>query len=156
MSFHNQLPEENMSYPTPNYASPVPTPQDTHLIQELSAPIYQARGWLKFLGVLSIIGGVVQAISLVGIFIAWLPIWMGVLMFQAGSSIDSASQFGDKFTFLSSLGSLKTYFVLQGILTLIGIILAVTMLCVMFVLPILGFSLIPWRQIIENIPTSYY
>lgn len=144
-----------MAYPTPNNVPLVPAPQDTRMVQELSVPIYQARGWLKFLGVLSIIGGVGQALTIVGILVAWLPIWMGVLMFQAGSSIDSASQFGDKFAFLRSLGSLKTYFVLQGVLTLIGIILAVTMLCIMFVLPLLGFTLIPWQQIINNIPSSY-
>ena len=144
-----------MAYPTPNNVPLVPAPQDTRMVQELSVPIYQARGWLKFLGVLSIIGGVWQALTIVCILVAWLPIWMGVLMFQAGSSINSAGQFGDKFAFLRSLGSLKTYFVLQGVLTLIGIILAVTMLCIMFVLPLLGFTLIPWQQIINNIPFSY-
>jgi hypothetical protein len=125
------------------------------MVQELSIPIYQARGWLKFLGVLSIIGGVGQALSIVGILFAWLPIWMGVSMFQAGSSIESAGQLGDRFAFSRSMGSLKTYFVLQGVLTLIVIILAVTMLCIMFVLPLLGLTLIPWQQIINNIPYSY-
>lgn len=144
-----------MAYPTPNYVPPVPAPQDTRIIQELSLPIYQARGWLKFLGVLSIIGGVFQALSIVGLLIAWLPIWMGVLMFQAGSSIDSAGQFGDRFALLRSLGNLKTYFVLQGVLTLIGIVIAVTMLCIMFILPLLGFTLIPWQQIINN-NLNYY
>jgi hypothetical protein len=145
-----------MAYPTPNIVPPVPAPQDARMVQELSVPIYQARSWLKFLGVMSIIGGVVQALSIVGIFIAWAPIWMGVLMFQAGSSIESAGQFGDKFSFLRSLGNLKTYFVLQGVLTLVAIILVVTMLCIMFVLPLLGFTLIPWQQIVNNIPTTYY
>jgi hypothetical protein len=133
--------EENMVYPIPNYAAPAPVPQDSHLIQELSAPIYQSRGWLKFLGVLSIIGGVTQAISVVGILIAWLPIWMGVLMFQAGSSIDSAGQFGDKFALLRSLNSLKTYFVLQGVLTLLAIVVVLSMLCILFILPLLGLTL---------------
>ncbi len=144
-----------MAYPTPNYIPPVPAPQDSRTIQELSVPIYQARGWLKFLGILSILGGIAQALSIVGIIVAWLPIWMGVVMFQAGSSIDSAGQFGDKYAFLRSLGSLKTYFVLQGVLTLIGIIIAVSMLCIMFVLPLLGLTLIPWQQIVNNIPTTY-
>jgi hypothetical protein len=143
-----------MAYPSPNYVPPAPVPQDTRTIQEFSLPIYQARGWLKFLGVLSIIGGVGTALSIVGIIIAWLPIWMGVLMFQAGSSIDSAGQFGDKFAFLRSLGSLKTYFVLQGVLALIGIFIGVTMLCIMFVLPLLGLTIIPWQQIINN--SGYY
>ena len=144
-----------MAYPTPYPLPPAPAPQENQLVQQLSMPIYQARGWLKFLGVLSIIGGVGQALSIVGILFAWLPIWMGVLMFQAGSSIDSAGQFGDRFAFLRSLGNLKTYFVLQGVLTLFGIFLGLTMLCIMFVLPLLGFTLIPWQEIIKNIPTTY-
>jgi hypothetical protein len=144
-----------MAYPTPNIVPPGPAPQDARIVQELSVPIQQARGWLKFLGVMSIIGGVGQALSIVGILIAWAPIWMGVLMFQAGSSIEPASQFGDKFAFLRSLGNLKTYFVLQGVLTLVAIIFAVTMLCIMFVLPLLGFTIIPWQQVMNNIPTYY-
>ncbi|NIW79677.1 MAG: hypothetical protein GWN16_09545, partial [Calditrichae bacterium] len=40
--------------------------------------------WLKFLGIVSIISGAVVAITIVGIIIAWLPIWLGVLLFQAG------------------------------------------------------------------------
>ena len=144
-----------MAYPTPYAPQPAPVMQDGHMVQEMSMPIYQARGWLKFLGILSIISGVGTALSIVGIIIAWLPIWMGVLMFQAGSSIDSAGQFGDKFAFLRSMGNLKTYFMLQGILTLIGIVFAVSLLCIMFVLPLLGLTLIPWQQIINNIPTSY-
>ncbi len=71
-------------------------------------------------------------------------------MFQAGSSIESAGQFGDKFAFLRSLGGLKTYFVLQGVLTLIGIVFTVSILCISFVLPLLGLTLIPWNQIINN------
>lgn len=139
-----------MAYPTPYAVPPVQTSQENQVVQQLSVPIYQARGWLKFLGVLSIIGGVGQALSIVGILFAWLPIWMGVLMFQAGSSIESANHLGDKFSFLSSMGSLKTYFVLQGVLTLIGIVLMLSMLCIMFVLPLLGMTLIPWQQIMNN------
>lgn len=144
-----------MAYPTPYSPAPVPAPQDTHLIQELSLPIYQARGWLKFLGILSIISGVTTALSVVGILFAWLPIWMGVIMFQAGSAIDSAGQFGDRFAFLRSLGNIKTYFVLQGVMTLLGLLLAFSMICLVFILPLFGLAVIPWQQIINNIPTTY-
>jgi hypothetical protein len=139
-----------MAIPTPSVIPSAPEPQERQTIQQLSMPIYQARGWLKFLGILSIISGVGSALSIIGIVFAWLPIWMGVLMFQAGSAIESAGQLGDKFAFLRSLGNLKTYFVLQGVLALIGIVFALTMLCITFVLPLLGLTLIPWRQIINN------
>lgn len=141
-----------MTLPTPYPGQQVP--QDNHLIQELGMPIYPARGWLKFLGVLSIITGVGQALTLVGILWAWLPIWMGVLMYQAGSSLEMAG-LGDRFAFMRSLSSLKTYFVLQGVLSLIGIVLALTILCVMFVLPLLGLTLVPWQDILKNINFSY-
>jgi hypothetical protein len=62
---------------TPDSVPSIAAPPDNCLIQVLSMPIYQARGWLKFLGVLSFIGGIFQALSIVGIVIAWLPIWMG-------------------------------------------------------------------------------
>jgi len=113
-------------------------------------PIYQARGWLKFLGVMTIIGGIPSIFVLIGI----LQIWIGVLLFQAGSSLDSAGQFGDKFAFLRSLSSIKTYFVIQGVLTLIGILVAISALCILVILPLIGITLIPWQQIINN--STYY
>jgi hypothetical protein len=135
-----------MAYPIPSSLPPAQAPQENQIVQQLSMPIYQARGWLKFLGVMTIIGGIPSVFILVGI----LQIWIGILLFQAGSSIDSAGQFGDKFAFLRSMSNLKTYFVLQGILTLLGIILALTILCITFVLPLLGLTLVPWQEIINN------
>jgi hypothetical protein len=135
-----------MAIPTPYPTPPAPTPQQNQLVEELSTPIFQARGWLKLLGVVTILSGIPSAFVLVGI----LQIWVGVLLFQAGSSIESASRFGDKFAFLRSMGSLKTYFIIQGVLAVIGIIFTLTMLCILFVLPLLGLTIIPWRQIINN------
>lgn len=135
-----------MAYPIPSSLPPAPALQENQIVQQLSMPIYQARGWLKFLGVMTILGGIPSVFILVGI----LQIWIGVLLLQAGSSIDSAGQFGDKFAFLRSMSNLRTYFVLQGILTLLGIILALTILCITFVLPLLGLTLVPWQEIINN------
>ena len=142
------------AYPAPYNVPPAPAQQDSHAVQELSLPIYQAKGWLKFLGVLSIIAGVFQAISIVGILFAWLPIWMGVLMLQAGSAIEAAGKAGDRLAFLRSLTSLKTYFVVQGVLALLGILFALGTLCVFVILPLLGVTLVPWQQIVNNyLPT---
>ena len=135
-----------MAYPTPYPVQSAPAPQENQIVQQLSMPIYQARGWLKFLGVMTIISGIPSVFVLVGI----LQIWIGILLFQAGNSIESAGQFGDKFAFLNSMGGLKTYFVIQGVLTLVGILFALTALCIMFVLPLLGLTLIPWQQIVNN------
>jgi hypothetical protein len=140
-----------MANPVPNNA---PIATEARSVQELSVPLFQARGWLKFLGILSIIGGVGQALSIVGILIAWLPIWMGVMMYQAGSNIGNAGQFGDKFAFLRSMSNLKTLFTIMGVLSLLSIILALIMICLAVVLPLIGISVLPWNDIYNSIYNS--
>jgi len=97
----------------------------TSVVKELSMPLYQCKGWIKFVGVMSILGGALYAISIFGIIIAWLPIWMGVLLFQSANAIESAYLAGDRNAMTRSLAKLKTYFVIMGVLTLIGIIITV-------------------------------
>lgn len=96
-----------------------------NLIKEVSIPVYQARGWMKLIGILMIIAGVFYALTIVGIIIAWLPIWMGVVLYQAGSSSEQAYFNGDKYSLLTSLNKLKLYFTIMGIMTLISIVLMV-------------------------------
>lgn len=98
------------------------SPDQSNLIKELSAPVFQARGWMKLIGILSIISGVLYALTIIGIIFAWLPIWMGVILYQAGSSSEQAYFNGDKYSFLKSMNQLKLYFTITGIITLIGII----------------------------------
>lgn len=134
-----------MSYPSSSVS-----PDENILVREFSQPLYEARGWLKFLGILNIIGGVAQALSIVGILVAWIPIWMGILLYQAGSNLDSAGQFGDKFSFLRSVRSMKTYFILQGVLTLIGLVISLLSICLAIILPLLGISLFPWDEMLNS------
>jgi len=100
----------------------------SNLIKEVSIPIYQARGWLKLLGVLNIIGGVLAAITIVGIVVAWLPIWIGVILYQAGSSSEQSYFNGDKYSFMRTMNQFKLYFTISGILALIGILTWVIMI----------------------------
>jgi len=99
-----------------------------NLIKEVSIPVYQARGWMKLIGILMIIAGVGYCLTIIGIIIAWLPIWMGVILYQAGSSSEQAYFNGDKYSLLTSLNKLKLYFTIMGIMTLISIVLMVIML----------------------------
>jgi hypothetical protein len=80
---------------------------------------------MKFVGVMSIIGGALQALTIIGIIIAWLPIWTGILLFQSASAIEQAYQGGSRDAMTRSLSKLKTYFIIMGVLTLIGIIVMV-------------------------------
>jgi hypothetical protein len=107
--------------------------EQANVIKEVSIPLYQARGWMKLLGILNIIGGVLAALSIVGIIVAWLPIWMGVILYQAGSSSEQAYFSGDKYSLGKSLNQLKLYFTINGVLALIGIGMWVIFLIVFIV-----------------------
>ena len=95
----------------------------------MSGPLYGSQMWLKFLGVMNIIQGIIAAMTIIGIIFAWLPIWMGVLLFRAGSSIESARMNGDKTLFILSQENLKTYFIINGVMTLmiVGFLLLLVM-----------------------------
>jgi hypothetical protein len=94
-------------------------------IRELSAPLYNAKGWLKLLGVMKCIYGVATAITIIGLIVAWLPIWIGVLLFQTAGTIEKAHDAEDETAFLASMGKLKTYFTIMGVLTLVGLVFGV-------------------------------
>lgn len=111
----------------------------TNLIKEISTPLYQSRGWMKFLGVLMIIAGAFYALTIVGIIIAWLPIWMGIVLYKAGSSSEQAYFNGDKYSLLKSLNQMKLYFTIMGIMSLIGILLTVIAV-IMFIVGGLAFG----------------
>ncbi len=96
--------------------------EEKELVQQLSLPIYEAKGWMKLLGVVLILNGVVAVFTLVGILICWLPIWLGILLFKSASLIETAQVSGEKTMLLESLRKIRTYFTINGILMLIVLI----------------------------------
>lgn len=98
-----------------------------NIVKEISLPLYSAKGWLKFLGILSIISGafIVLFTFGLGLIIAWLPIWMGVLLFQSATAVEEANATGNTESLKKSLDKLKLYFIVMGVVTLIYIVLAV-------------------------------
>lgn len=111
---------------------------ERNLVQEVSRPIYQSRGWLKLIGIVSIIQGILIALTLVGILVAWLPIWMGIVLYRAATSAENAQGTGQKFELIESLDNLKTYFTINGVIMLIGLILMLLSLCGVIVAIVTG------------------
>ena len=82
-------------------------------------------GWMKFMGIVTIIGGCLQALSIVGLVIAWLPIWMGVVLTKAGSKAGEYADKGDFASLEGMTGQLKTYFTISGIMIIISFAVAI-------------------------------
>ena len=97
------------------------TEERSVVVRELSAPLAAGKGWMKLLGVVFIIQGVLIAITIVGLLVAWLPIWIGVLLLQSAGAIEQAQITGDEIQFRRAMDKLRTYFVILGILVLLSI-----------------------------------
>ncbi len=113
------------------YSGDISTPagEDFYLSQ-----VQQTAGsmsaWLKFLGVLSIVSGALSVLSIVGIIFAWIPIWMGVLLFQAGDRARQTALGNDASQLLSMMQKLRLYFVISGIVTIV--VLTFSVLAIVF------------------------
>jgi hypothetical protein len=98
--------------------------------QKVTTNCKDMNGWIKFLGITAIICGGLYAISIIGLIIAWLPIWMGIILLRVANGSrevadGKAESLGDMFD------SLKTFFILSGVLTIISIVFSVIWMLVM-------------------------
>ncbi len=98
---------------------------EENLVSEMSYPLYNGKGWLKFYGIITIISGVISALSIVGILYAWLPIWLGVLINGAANKVETAYNTGNKYAFIEAQRKLNTYFVINSVIILVGLVLFV-------------------------------
>lgn len=97
-------------------------------INQLIAPIHENKIWFKILGVISIVYGAFLVLSIVGILFAWIPIWLGVLLYQIASKVEAALSFEDEDAAMEMMEKIGLYFKILGILTVVGVVLSVLVL----------------------------
>jgi hypothetical protein len=108
-----------------NQAGSGPTPSD-QLVRKLSETASGSSAWMKFLGVMLIIDGVVLAVTGVGLLLCWLPIWLGVILFQAAGDAEMASK-GAAAKLLDYVQKLNRFFLIQGILALLILVFSLAL-----------------------------
>jgi hypothetical protein len=94
-------------------------------IRSIIEPLHRGKFWMQLLAVVSILYGVLLALTIVGLIVAWIPIWAGVVLMQAAGASSRAFQSGDALEMKHAMGKLKTYFTIFGVLMLISIILMI-------------------------------
>ena len=78
-------------------------------VQILRASLIKNSAWLKFLGVLSILQGVLVCLSIVGILFGWIPIWLGVLLLSTGSRLDQVRDNDSEADAIASIEKISLY-----------------------------------------------
>ncbi len=93
-----------------------------NLIRELSAPLREAAGWMRFLGVVAILYGIALGLTIIGLIVAWIPIWIGVLLFQSAGAAERAERQAEQESLIRSLGKLRLCFAILGGLVILGVL----------------------------------
>jgi hypothetical protein len=96
--------------------------KDEVAIQEIKRTSVEMSGWLKFIGVVAIVYGGLIALTIIGIIIAWLPIWMGIMLYSAGKKANDAQYTNNPMHLVEMMRKLKTFFLVQGVLLIIGLV----------------------------------
>ena len=98
---------------------------EQNVVSAVSAPLNQAKTWIKVVGVVSILEGVLMAITLFGLVIAWLPIWLGVMLFQVATNIEKANASSDQAALMLAMDKLRLFFTILGIFSIVAIVLGI-------------------------------
>ncbi len=104
-------------------------------------PLAHRRGWLVFFAVINFIYGGLAAISIVGLVVAWLPIWIGVLLIKSSNAFRDAMESGDAERGRAALASLSTILLISGIMTIIGMAMYGVVLALVLTGAIAGFTM---------------
>ncbi|MEN3044911.1 MAG: DUF5362 family protein [Candidatus Hydrothermales bacterium] len=90
----------------------------------------KGSGWIKFFGIVNMIAGIIQALTIIGIIVAWIPILIGVVAFQAASAADRASLTKKEEDLLQFHNKIKFLFQLIGIFIIVSIVIALIILII--------------------------
>ena len=118
------------------YESPIPVknpgPSGAKAdVFQVNYTLYEVRGWIRLLGILNIIGGVLYCLTICGIIIGWLPIWIGINFNAATSHLETAFQNGNAAQLKVAVDKLGLNFKIFGVLAMIAILLSVAQIAVM-------------------------
>jgi hypothetical protein len=118
---YSKAKRRHMMNETPSTETPSTKSPAEDLVKRLSMTVVGSAGWMKFLGVLLILYGIFLVFTLVGILICWLPIWLGVILFKAAGDAEMASR-GAPQKLMDFIQKINRFFLIEGILALIGLI----------------------------------
>ena len=125
----NIPPQNPYGQPQPQYNAP-PMDPNQMLIKEIKG----TNGWLKFIGIVMYIIGGIMCLTLVGIVIAWIYIWMGITLTKAAKKGTEYMQTLSIFSLIEYNRKMKQYFTITGILTIIGLVFMLFYIVVLIIL----------------------
>ena len=107
-------------------------------LTELFEPISSRSKWMRFLGILLIVYGVFIALSIIGLVVAWIPIWLGLLLVRAADASKNLIITEDADYAVELSENIGKFIKITGIVALVWLVLAVITILVWIPL-VIGF-----------------
>lgn len=85
-------------------------------------PLYESRLWIRLFAACLIFYGALITVTGVGILVAWVPVWIGILLLLVSRTIKTAYEKNDEQALIRSLARLKTIFTILGLSSVVLII----------------------------------
>jgi hypothetical protein len=98
--------------------------ESNNIVMDLQNSALKMTGWLKFVGIVTIVSGALAALSVVGIVFAWIPIWLGILLMQAAARAENARISENPHELVQMFEKLRLYFLINGVMIILGLIFA--------------------------------
>lgn len=112
--------------------------KDNELEQKVTTSCKEMSGWIKLLAIAYLVIGGIYALTIFGMVIAWILIWIGVILLRVSKSCREVAS-GTFESLGNMFASLKTFFVLTGVFTIITIALSIIWFIIMGIAMIGGF-----------------
>jgi len=82
-------------------------------------------GWMKFIGIYTIVTGAITCIGIITAAIGVPLIFAGIALTKGSKSIKSYKEYNSPYILADLFTSMNKYFKIQGILALVGIVLSI-------------------------------
>ena len=87
---------------------------DTVQINTLIYPLYQSLFWIRLFAACLIFYGALITVTGIGVLVAWVPMWIGMLLLLTAKAINQAYADNNEQSFNLALHRLKTIFTILG------------------------------------------
>jgi len=92
-------------------------------------PLYEAKGWIRLIGLFHFITGIIACCFIFPAITAWIPIWIGHLLIRAEKSLKAGYENGNEAEIKDAMETLALSAKIFGIVTLISLIINVLAIC---------------------------
>ena len=113
------VPQSPAANPYASTSAPVQTNTSGSAPLGVFQPLQDATFFIKFFAWILIVLGVIYCITIVGLIVGWLPLWMGLSLKRSAEALDASKHTGDPNALAAASSNLATFFKIVGVLSMI-------------------------------------